>query len=94
MKKEKRSKMTDNTTLFIYLGCFVIGFLVGSVVNYKKYRKLILEVLDNLKFTDIIDGNQYEYYKEKFIKEKDSLKGIKELSVKLRSRKGKEDKEI
>lgn len=85
--------MTDNTTLFIYLGCFVIGFLVGSVLNYKKYRKLILEVLDNLKFTEKIDSNQYEYYKEKFIKEKDSLKGIKELTVKLRKGK-KEDTEI
>ena len=84
-------KITDTATIFIYLALFFIGLIVGNYLSYKKYGKLILEVLDNLKFTDKITSVEYDYYKEKFIKQIDSLKGIKEF---IKKRKEREEKEI
>lgn len=83
--------MSDTATILIYLALFFIGLVIGNYFSYKKYGKLILEVLDNLKFTDKITKEEYGYYKDKFIKQKDSLKGIKEF---MKKRKEREEKEI
>ena len=80
--------------IFIYVALVFIGLIIGNILSYKRYGKLILEVLDNLKFTDKISITEYEYYKEKFIKQKDSLKGIKDFMKKQKERKEKEEKGI
>ena len=82
--------ITDTTTILIYVALFFIGLVVGNTFSYKRYQKLILEVLDNLKFTDKISPEEYEYYKEKFIKQKDSLKGIKDFMKKQKEKKNNE----
>lgn len=71
--------MSDMSIIIIYLGIFFLGLIAGNTLSYKKYGKLILDVLDNLRYTEKINVEQYDYYKEKFIKQKDSLKSIKDF---------------
>ena len=79
--------MTDINVIIIYLGCIVIGFIIGGIVYYKKYGRMIIEVLDNLKFTKKINTEEYDYYKEKFIKQRDSLKSIRDFTKKFKREK-------
>jgi hypothetical protein len=69
--------MSDTTSIIIWVGLVAFGFLIGYTLSFAKYKKMIIDVLDNLLFTEKVNKEEYNYYKEKFIKEKDTLKGIR-----------------
>ena len=79
--------MEDIYTVILWCILLIVGYLIGIALSYKKYGKLILEVLDYLKYTKKIEEEEYIYYKEKFLTEKDSLKGLKSIMEKRKKKK-------
>ena len=69
-------KISEIGKILIYVSCVLLGFVVGNIYYFKRYAKMILEVLDNLKFTKKINNEDYEYYKNKFLKQKDTMNNI------------------
>lgn len=68
--------MAETNTIIIYCALILVGVFIGYLVSFRKYKRLTIEVLDYLKWNKELDNDKYDYYVEKFVTKKDSMKAI------------------